>query len=182
MIGISSTNRIQWLHKKILGKTYPNAQTLSEKFHISRRQAQRDIEYLRDQLNAPIAYLAKQRGYYYLAPFALPSVFTYENDETMMNQGGTIDVETGDTTLVQLQIPYTATIEVKERLSVIELNRYIKERLTHNRYQCEFHSIEHFLGSIMSVHSDITIVSPDWLRERLVECAARALSNNKDPG
>ena len=180
MIGISSTTRIQWLHKKIQSMAYPNAQSLSEKFRISRRQAQRDIEYLRDQLGAPLAYLAKKRGYYYLSPYALPSVITTQNDETMMDDEGQITTEAGDKTVIQLQIPYTATLEIKERIGVIELNRYIRERKMTNRYECEFHSIDHFLAAVLAVHSDVTILTPGWLRDRLVEQARRVIRNNAD--
>ena len=48
--------RIQWLHKKLSMKSYPNAQRLAERFGISHRQAQRDFDYMRRELGAPIAY------------------------------------------------------------------------------------------------------------------------------
>ena len=44
--------RIQWLHKKLTMKSYPNAQRLAERFGISHRQAQRDFDYLRRELGA----------------------------------------------------------------------------------------------------------------------------------
>ena len=51
----AASTRIQWLHKKLLTGSYPNAQRMAERFHMSHRQAQRDIDYLRRELGAPIA-------------------------------------------------------------------------------------------------------------------------------
>ena len=42
--------RIQWFHKKVMDMSYPNAMRLSERFHISHRQAQRDVDYLKKKL------------------------------------------------------------------------------------------------------------------------------------
>ena len=50
----AASTRIQWLHKKLLTKSYPNAQRMAERFGMSHRQAQRDIDYLRRELGAPI--------------------------------------------------------------------------------------------------------------------------------
>ena len=49
---VSANVRIQWLHGELSRNTYPNAARLAERFHISRRQAQRDIDFLKKQLGA----------------------------------------------------------------------------------------------------------------------------------
>ena len=77
---MSANQRIQWLHKKISDRCYPNAFHLSEKFRISHRQAQRDVEYLRRDMGAPIAYSSLEKGYYYKEPFVLPYMLESEND------------------------------------------------------------------------------------------------------
>ena len=46
--------RIQWLHKKMTMNSYPNAQRLAERFGISHRQAQRDMDYLRRELGSAL--------------------------------------------------------------------------------------------------------------------------------
>ena len=61
----SQGTRIQWLHKKILNMYYPNAMRISERFNISHRQAQRDVDYLKNKLGAPIEYSAEHKGFYY---------------------------------------------------------------------------------------------------------------------
>ena len=55
---------------------------------------------------------------------------------------------------------------------------YITERISDNVYRCEFHSIEKFMSVIMSLEADITVLSPDWLRARLVRAAERIIRNN----
>ena len=51
MIHMSADSRIQWLHQKILSRSYPNARLVADRFGISHRQAQRDVDYLKNVLN-----------------------------------------------------------------------------------------------------------------------------------
>ncbi|MBI5102660.1 MAG: hypothetical protein HZB33_12630 [Nitrospirae bacterium] len=55
--------RFRWLHGEVKAGLYPNANKLAEMFEISGKQAQRDIEFLRDRLGAPLQYNADKRGY-----------------------------------------------------------------------------------------------------------------------
>ena len=83
-----------------------------------------------------------------------------------------------DTSIVQTQLPYNATIEIPDKLTVIELRSFIISKEGRNRYICEFHSVERFLSVIMSLESDIRVISPYWIRDRLVRMARRVLANN----
>ena len=56
---ISAYQRMIWFHNRVVEKAYPNAGTLAEQFEISNRQAQRDIEYIRDSMNAPLLYISR---------------------------------------------------------------------------------------------------------------------------
>ena len=78
---MSANQRIQWLHRKITEMSYPNAKRLAERFGISHRQAQRDVEFLQLRLGAPLAYDFKRRGYYYTEEFSLPIAVTTANSE-----------------------------------------------------------------------------------------------------
>ena len=49
---MNAPNRIQWLHKYIVEMRYPNASRLAERFGISHRQAQRDVDSLRNDYGA----------------------------------------------------------------------------------------------------------------------------------
>lgn len=179
---MSANQRIQWLHRKITEMSYPNAKRLAERFGISHRQAQRDVEFLQLRLGAPLAYDFKRRGYYYTEEFSLPIAVTTANSEEYNGVVATapdLDSEPqADSTVIQLQLPYSAQIKVADRLTAIEMGGYITERISDNVYRCEFHSIEKFMSVIMSLEADITVLTPDWLRARLVRAAERIIRNN----
>ena len=179
----ASPIRIQWLHKKIIGKFYPNLKSLADRYHISPRQAQRDVTYLKEELGAPVEYSPQKKGYYYSQPYSLPPFITNENDEAFMEAGSDENVFTkGGLEGLQVQIPYTAIISIKDKLAVMEINRFITETKAPGIYECEFHNIDHFLAVLMTIPSNLRIVEPDWLRETLVKNAKRILENNRDEG
>lgn len=184
---ISANTRIQWLHDELTRNTYPNAMCLAERFHISRRQAQRDIDYLRKQLGAPIVYAPHHQGYRYTATFSLPLIITGENDETLVHVAEnpfaahpTSGILEADYVIVQTQIPYTATLEINDKLTVMEMRSYIISDEDHDRYLCEFHNIDRFLCAILIARSGIRILEPDWLRDKLLHMANKVIRFNHD--
>lgn len=179
---MNANTRIQWLHKKISMNSYPNAQRLAERFGISHRQAQRDLDYLRRELEAPIDYDKSKKGFYYTAPFSLPLLLTSDNDELYIPEILTVKNRqelAADESIIQMQIPYSATVEIPNKLAAMELNAYVIAKEPHNRYVCEFHSIEKFIGRLLSVDADFRLVEPAWLRDRIVSSAHRVLKNNE---
>ncbi|MBO5931153.1 MAG: hypothetical protein J6Q70_02845 [Clostridia bacterium] len=175
--------RIQWLHKKLTMKSYPNAQRLAERFGISHRQAQRDFEYLRRELGAPIAYDNSRKGFYYEENYVLPVLLSSDNDDVYIPEIFNVHSKqelAADESIIQMQIPYSATIEIKNKLTALELSNYIVAREPHDRYVCEFHSVEKFLGMLLSMDADFRIVEPYWLREKILRSAKRVVENNKD--
>lgn len=180
---MSANDRIQWFHKMVSEKCYPNASDIAEKFAISPRQAQRDIEHIRTTLGAPLVYSSAHRGYYYKTDFYLPSMVSTENqsDYNAVIAGlKDFNNEAAKVSVVQMQLPYSAVLEITDKITVMNLRSFIVSDERHHRYRCEFPSIELFLGIIMSTGAHIRIVSPDWLREKLVEFANRILECNKD--
>ena len=179
---MNANTRIQWLHKRLVNKSYPNARRIAERFHISPRQAQRDIDFLKKKMGAPIEYDPTRRGFYYTEPFQLPLLLTSDNDDVYLpGIAGVQNAEelAASESIIQMQIPYTATLELSDRLAIMELTPYITERLGKGRFTCEFHSIEKFLGSLIALQADFRIIEPEWLRERLVASAERILKNQK---
>ncbi len=176
-------DRIQWLHKKISEESYPGAIDLANKFSISRRQAQRDVDKLKSEYGAPIKYSYTHGGYYYLKEFSLPFVQEFENDADLhdvisfMQEQEKARAERG---MLQLQLPYTATLYIPDRTTVVELRSLIIEDLPQKNYRCEFQSIELFLGILIATGAKIKIVEPDWLRKKLVDLAKKAISNNEE--
>ena len=177
---MSANKRIQWLHSRISDGNYPNASRIAEKFGVSHRQAQRDVDFLRVKLGAPLEYDPAHRGFKYSKPFSLPLYITSDNDDEYSGFAGKLaPLKHSESTIVQMQIPYTAEIEVKNKLGVLELKNFITAQKSKNTYVCEFHSVELFLGVLISINADIRILSPEWLRTRAVEAAQRIITNNK---
>lgn len=182
--------RIQWFHEELTRRSYPNAARLSERFHISVRQAQRDITYLREQLGAPLRYDAGRQGYLYDAPFSLPVAMLSENDESRshVRESGfseaseVDDAPEADNIIIQSQIPYTAVLEISDRLTVLEMRSYILARERDGAFLCEFHNVDRFLCAVLTARSGIRIREPNWLRERLLRMAERTLQSNRDSG
>jgi predicted DNA-binding transcriptional regulator YafY len=176
---MSASNRIQWLHKYIVEMRYPNASRLAERFNISHRQAQRDVDCLRNDLGAPLAYSAEHRGFYYTKDFSLPSYTVSANEYDY------VEAVTGNVThhkvnqeILQMQIPYSAVLRIPDKLTRMELQEFIVGEESRDHYMCEFHSVDMFLGLLLASEADIAIVKPAWLRERLVNAARRVLRNN----
>lgn len=190
----SANKRIQWFHNTVQTDGFPNSTLLCERFGISQSQAKRDIRFLKEMLKAPIEYNSTRRGYYYTRAYQLPVAATSANDEQysgLVASAGRSDTLTGefcadhaDVTFLQLQIPYTAILEIPDKLAVAELKSYIQyaerasKELKKNCYKCEFHSIERFFGILLSIDADVRIVSPKWLREKLVRSTERILRMN----
>lgn len=179
---MNANTRIQWLHKKMTLNSYPNAQRLAERFGISHRQAQRDLNYLRCELGAPIEYDNSKKGFYYSHAFSLPVLISSDNDDLYIPEIFNAEQTeiAAEESIIQMQIPYSATVEIRNKLTALELNRYVIARQGKDRYVCEFHSIEKFIGLLLSLDTDFRLIEPYWLRERIVRSARRVLGNNED--
>ena len=183
----SANLRIQWFHDEVWRGTYPNAPRLAERFHISPRQAHRDIDYLRRQLGAPLEFDQRNRGYIYTAPFSLPLIVAGENDdlyrpveEAFVLGRNTLHIPEADHVIIQSQIPYTATLEIKDKLTVLEMRSYIISDEGKRTFLCEFHNIDRFLCAIFTARSPIRIVEPDWLKDKLMHMAQKILTAHEE--
>ena len=73
--------RLLFIDQELQKGECPNCRSLAETWEVSTKTIQRDIDYLRDQLGAPIAYDASRHGYTYTEPsFRLPSLNISESD------------------------------------------------------------------------------------------------------
>ncbi len=83
---LSNRHRIQWFDDQVRQGKYPNSTQLAQQFEISKRQAQRDIEYLTFSLPAPLHYVAKHRGYCYEDKmYALPHLYMTDEEKKILN-------------------------------------------------------------------------------------------------
>lgn len=179
---MTANDRIQWFHKKITEGAYPNASHLAERFEISHRQAQRDVDVLRRELGAPLFYDHEHRGYAYSEEFVLPVMLADENDtdyHDVLRGLHSFYKDAAERSFIQLQLPYTALLEIPDKMTVLNLRSIIVGEEPHHRYRCEFPSVELFLGIIMSAGAGIRVLEPDWLRERLLDFARQVLACNE---
>lgn len=74
-------SRLLFVDREIGKGTYPNCAGLAQEYEVSAKTIQRDIDYMRNQLDAPIEYSARHRGYYYTeANYKLPAISIKESD------------------------------------------------------------------------------------------------------
>lgn len=179
-----AVERIIWLHKRIKDGYYPNAMRLSERFGISHRQAQRDCDYLRRKLLAPIKFDRSRQGYYYTEQFSLPDSIRVEDPRDISNIVALADMlGGGDGESTQIGIPYTALLQIPDKLSALELAPFVTRRVGLNgRYICEFQNIRVFFGALIASDAAIRIIEPVWLREDFCRSLdkLRAANEEKD--
>lgn len=73
--------RLLFIDRRIKEGSYPNCVKLGEEWEVSGKTIQRDIDYLRDELEAPIGYDVLKRGYFYTeSDFSLPAIHVSESD------------------------------------------------------------------------------------------------------
>lgn len=60
--------RLFEIHQLIANQKYPNTKELADRFEIHKRTVRRDIALLRDNLNAPVKFDYKKRGFAYTHP------------------------------------------------------------------------------------------------------------------
>lgn len=73
--------RMSRLHSLLQAGVYPNCASLAREFEISKKTAQRDLDFMRDRLALPIEYDARRFGFYYTRPVeSLPSLDVSEGE------------------------------------------------------------------------------------------------------
>ena len=74
-------SRLLFIDKQIRDKRFPNCSSLAEEWEASTKTFQRDLDYMRNQLDAPLEYSAKERGYFYTEEqYQLPAINIKESD------------------------------------------------------------------------------------------------------
>jgi predicted DNA-binding transcriptional regulator YafY len=60
--------RIYRIHEVVKRGKYPNCRSLAETLEVTQKTVQRDISFMRDELDVPIEYDAVRHGYFYAKP------------------------------------------------------------------------------------------------------------------
>lgn len=77
--------RMYAIDEELRKNSYPNCRVLAEYFEVNPKTIQRDIEYMRVMLGAPIIWDFKRKGYFYeKAWMFLPSIFLKEREAEAM--------------------------------------------------------------------------------------------------
>ncbi|BCV24326.1 YafY family protein [Gelria sp. Kuro-4] len=96
--------RLHKIDQLIRQKRYPNVPALSRCLEVSTRTIERDLEFLRDRLGAPLKYDFKRRGYFYTNDsFSMPRL--------KLTEGEVVALYLGQKLLCQYKgTPYEAAI------------------------------------------------------------------------
>lgn len=70
--GRSAIVRIWTIYALIKNKQYPDCRKLAAKLEVSPRTIERDLELLRDRMEAPLEFDRLRRGYYFTKDFSMP--------------------------------------------------------------------------------------------------------------
>jgi predicted DNA-binding transcriptional regulator YafY len=97
--------RLMELDRRIREGRYPNCLTFGAEWEVSQKTVQRDVDYLRDRLGAPIGYDRERKGFFYEnQSWVLPSV--------VLNEGELVALLLAARTLQQYQgTPVAAELE-----------------------------------------------------------------------
>jgi len=77
----SQFTRLMELDRQVRAGKYPNCLTFSKQWEVSQKTIQRDVDYLKYQLDAPLDYDRVKKGFYYTNPnWFLPSVSLSEGE------------------------------------------------------------------------------------------------------
>lgn len=94
--------RYFWFHNRIKKGYFPNAKTLADYFEISQKQAQRDIEFIKDRLGAPLIYDSSRKGYLYEnQSFEMPPIWISENELVALSLAAKLSATVPDISLKQ---------------------------------------------------------------------------------
>jgi hypothetical protein len=64
---------VEMIREGMRAGKYPNATAFRRELEVSRRTVMRDLDFLRDEENAPIEYLASEHGYKLMPPRGKPA-------------------------------------------------------------------------------------------------------------
>jgi predicted DNA-binding transcriptional regulator YafY len=84
----TQAERLLDLDRRLRNNEHPNCTSFAVDWEISTKTAQRDIDFLRDRMGAPLEYDALNRGYFYTEPtFMLPAVQMNEGELAALLMG-----------------------------------------------------------------------------------------------
>lgn len=187
-------HRLQWIDAQIRAGNYPNTRSLAAEFEISRRQALRDFDYLRDSLGAPLEYSALRRGYYYTDQvFTLPGPYVTPNQRSMLSALGDYYARLagqgrayadmaelfqrlgapaaagggGGPAASAVLAPFRAVLRGNAGHVPASLRPFVRGTTPDGGLACEFHQPDPFVAALLN-GGIMRVEFPGWLRERVL--------------
>lgn len=80
----SLLKRLVFIDNEIKSNTFPNKKIISQKYQVSEKTIQRDLEFLLNHFQAPLEYDYKRKGYHYYKEFTLNPLKLDEGDFFML--------------------------------------------------------------------------------------------------
>ena len=202
---MSNIHRIRWIDQQIRKKRYPGRQRIAEHFEISIRQVARDIEYLKDTLDAPIEYCQVRKGYYYREDaFVLEPTFITEDERIVLKQlfhqihghegeQGTIianmfkkiGLEQDESLLSK--IPFPPNERKNQREPFIALIKVVNQsldkkfihpidRLDYEHLRIYFYEADLLMNELLTNFDLFEVIEPSWFRKKI---SRRLMNLNK---
>jgi predicted DNA-binding transcriptional regulator YafY len=125
--------RILYIDKELRNNKFPNCPEIARKLEISSKTVQRDLDFLRDEMGAPITYCKKENGFFYQnTRYILPTTPFKEDDifqvliaeAALKSYGGTPFEPAVRSTLEQFEelLPGNKQAKTKELTDVISFD------------------------------------------------------------
>ncbi len=160
--GKQSFARIVFIHGLIKSKRYPNVPRMAKRLEVSPRTVQRDLEYLRDYLEAPLNFSRFKNGFYYEKEFDLPPVKLTEGEAVavMLSQHllslykGAPFGETMQSALEKItaMLPETVTLDPSDFLQQVSFD--VPAPRGEEQHLC---AVYHFLSEAISAQNCVEI-------------------------
>lgn len=131
-INLAGFRRIIEIHRLVAEGAYPNCRSLADRFEVTQRTAERDIERLRDQFSVPIEYDRQRRGYFYTGPVDLPPMKFQEGEAIALFLGQRLLMQCRGTPFeefvvdamekIRLLLPATVEVSLDRVLSTVSFH------------------------------------------------------------
>ena len=94
--------RIYFIDREIASGKYPNSKTLAAAYEVGIATISRDLDFMRDMMNAPIKYDFKRKGFYYTEKaFRLPAAFASAEEMLALGMAKTLFSLCRDTPIIE---------------------------------------------------------------------------------
>ncbi len=174
------------IHELLASGKFPNCSGMSDEMEVSYKTVQRDVDFMRDQLDLPIAYDQIRHGFFYTEPVSHFPMVTVSHGElvALLVAQKAIEQYRGTTFEKPLRSAFdklVSSLEGEAGVSMHELTRAVSFR-PQGIPQSEMKTFEVLSGAVMAseaVEFDYHALKADKAQRRRVEPYHLACINNQ---